>query len=130
MVKQYKQLGCLDVNPQGDCAFQVRAETEEEVLRFAAEHAKHCHSMDAIPPDMVQRVKAAIKTVNVKLGPIIHKGDAWPLSLRSIRSRSHEEKKSRHWPCGTDLPNTFAGSRGTFRPNCIGSLIPMCDFIS
>ena len=36
--KQYKQLGCLDVDPKGGCAFQVRAETEDEVMRLAGEH--------------------------------------------------------------------------------------------
>ncbi|MBI5855688.1 MAG: DUF1059 domain-containing protein [Nitrospirae bacterium] len=50
--KPYKQLGCLDVNRQGDCAFQVRAETEEEILRLGAEHAKHCHSKKTLPSDM------------------------------------------------------------------------------
>ena len=65
--KQYKQLGCLDVNPQGDCAFQVRAATEEEVLRLGAEHAKHCHSAEMLPPDMAQQVNAAIKTVTVNV---------------------------------------------------------------
>ena len=47
MVKQNKQLGCLDVNPQGGCAFEVRAATEEDVLRL------HCHSEEALPSDMV-----------------------------------------------------------------------------
>ena len=32
--KQYKQLGCLDVQPAGGCGFQVRAETEAEVLQL------------------------------------------------------------------------------------------------
>lgn len=33
-------------------ATQLRAETEEEVLRLVAEHAKHCHSKEMLPPDM------------------------------------------------------------------------------
>lgn len=40
MTKQYKQLGCLDVEPNAGCAFQVRAETEDEVMRLVAEHEK------------------------------------------------------------------------------------------
>jgi len=63
--KQYKQLGCMDVDPSAGCAFLVRAETEEEVMRLGAEHAKICHKMSALPPDMAVKVKAAIKTVAV-----------------------------------------------------------------
>lgn len=63
--KQYKQLGCLDVDPKAGCAFQVRAETEEEVLRLGAEHGKMAHKMAALPPEMAAKVKAAIKTVTV-----------------------------------------------------------------
>jgi predicted small metal-binding protein len=63
--KQYKQLGCLDVDPKAECAFQVRAETEDEVLRLGAEHAKFCHNMTNPPPDMMKKVKSAIKTVTV-----------------------------------------------------------------
>ncbi|MBM4132563.1 MAG: DUF1059 domain-containing protein [Nitrospira sp.] len=66
-VKQFKQLGCLDVNPQGDCAFQVRAETEEEVMRLGAEHAKLCHKAETLPPDIVERARVAIKTVTVNV---------------------------------------------------------------
>ena len=42
--KQYKQLGCLDVDPKAGCAFQVRAETEAEMMQQVALHAKQCHS--------------------------------------------------------------------------------------
>ena len=63
--KQYKQLGCLDVDPQGGCAFQVRAETEDEVMRLAGEHAKVAHKLSSLPPDMAAKVKGAIKTVTV-----------------------------------------------------------------
>lgn len=66
-VKQYKQLGCRDVNPQGDCAFQVRATTEEEALQLGAEHAKLCHKMETISQEMKTKVKAAIKAVAVNL---------------------------------------------------------------
>ena len=63
--KQYKQLSCLDVDPKGGCAFQVRAETENEVMRLAGEHAKLVHKESSLPPEMVAKVKAAIKTVAV-----------------------------------------------------------------
>jgi predicted small metal-binding protein len=63
--KQYKQLGCLDVDASAGCGFQVRAETEAEVLKLGAMHAKECHKLDSLPPDMAAKVKAAIKTVTV-----------------------------------------------------------------
>jgi predicted small metal-binding protein len=63
--KQYKQLGCLDVDPKGGCAFQVRAETEDEVMRLAGEHGKVAHKLSSLPPDMAAKVKGAIKTVTV-----------------------------------------------------------------
>ncbi|HET6370400.1 MAG TPA: DUF1059 domain-containing protein [Nitrospiria bacterium] len=63
--KEYKQLGCLDVDPKGGCAFQVRAETEDEVMRLTGDHAKIVHKMTSIPPEMASQVKAAIKKVSV-----------------------------------------------------------------
>jgi len=63
--KQYKQLGCLDVQPSGGCAFQVRAETEGELMQLVATHAKTCHKLESIPPEMAAKVKGAIKTVTV-----------------------------------------------------------------
>lgn len=63
--KQYKQLGCLDVQPGGGCGFQVRAETEAELMQLVAAHAKQCHKLDSIPQEMVSKVHAAVKTVTV-----------------------------------------------------------------
>jgi len=63
--KEYKKLGCLDVNPTGGCAFEVRAETEDEVMRLTGEHAKTMHKMTSIPPEMASKVKGAIKNVSV-----------------------------------------------------------------
>lgn len=63
--KQYKQLGCLDVDASAGCGFQVRAETEAELMQLVATHAKQCHKLDSIPPEMVSKVKAAVKTVTV-----------------------------------------------------------------
>jgi predicted small metal-binding protein len=63
--KQYKQLGCLDVQPAGGCGFQVRAETEAELMQLVTTHAKQCHQLESVPPEMVAMVKAAIKTVPV-----------------------------------------------------------------
>ena len=65
--KQYKKLGCLDVNPKGGCAFEVRAETEDEVMRLAADHGKLVHKMASVPTDMAAKIKAAIMTVTVNI---------------------------------------------------------------
>lgn len=63
--KQYKKLGCMDVDPKGGCAFEVRAETEDEVMRLTAEHAKHAHGMANPSSDVVKKIRGAIKTVSV-----------------------------------------------------------------
>lgn len=63
--KQYKQLGCLDVDPSVGCGFQVRTETEAELMQLVATHAKQCHKLDSIPKEMVAKVQSAIKTVTV-----------------------------------------------------------------
>lgn len=64
---QYKKLGCLDVNPKGGCAFEVRAESEEEVMRMVGDHAKAMHKMTNVPPEMAAKIKGAIKTVTVSV---------------------------------------------------------------
>jgi predicted small metal-binding protein len=64
-IKQYKQLGCLDVDASAGCGFQVRAETEAELMQLVSTHAKQCHKLDSIPQEMAAKVKASIKTVPV-----------------------------------------------------------------
>jgi len=44
-----------------DCDFVARGEGEQEVLDHYTEHAKSAHGMDAIPPDLAQKVRAAIR---------------------------------------------------------------------
>jgi predicted small metal-binding protein len=56
-----KMLKCRDVGV--DCDGVIKAETEEELTRKVAEHAKTVHGMSEISPDMVAKVKAAIKEV-------------------------------------------------------------------
>ncbi len=43
------------------CPFETSAPTEAELLKKIAEHAKTAHNMDPIPPDIMVKVKAAIK---------------------------------------------------------------------
>jgi predicted small metal-binding protein len=53
-----KVLNCGDVKP--GCDFEIRGNSEEEVLQKAAEHAKTDHGMDSIPPDVMDKVRGAI----------------------------------------------------------------------
>jgi len=54
-----KVLKCSDVNP--GCNAEIRGDSEHDVLRKAAEHAKTDHHMDSIPPDVLAKVKNAIR---------------------------------------------------------------------
>jgi predicted small metal-binding protein len=54
-----KVLRCRDVGL--DCTGELRAETEEEIMRQAAEHARSAHNMREMPPELVQKVRAAIR---------------------------------------------------------------------
>ena len=54
-----KILRCRDVGM--DCDFVARGETEEQILQKAAEHAQATHSMKEIPPELVSKVRAAIR---------------------------------------------------------------------
>ena len=53
-----KVLKCRDVGM--DCNFEVRAKTEEEILKKAAEHAKTVHNMKEITKEVVEKVRAVI----------------------------------------------------------------------
>jgi len=44
-----------------DCDFVARANTEEEILKQAAEHTQTTHNMKDIPPEVVAKVRAAIR---------------------------------------------------------------------
>jgi len=44
-----------------DCDFVARAETEEEILKQAAEHVQTVHNMKEIPEELVEKVRAAIR---------------------------------------------------------------------
>ncbi len=44
-----------------DCDAVIRADTEEEILKKAAEHAKAVHNMKEIPAEVVAKVRAAIR---------------------------------------------------------------------
>ena len=44
------------------CQFHAEAETEEELLRQIAEHARAAHGVDEVGPELLATVKNAIKT--------------------------------------------------------------------
>jgi predicted small metal-binding protein len=53
-----KVLKCGDLNP--GCKFEARGNSEDEVLKKAAEHAKTAHNMNNIPPDVLSKARSAI----------------------------------------------------------------------
>jgi predicted small metal-binding protein len=55
-----RPLRCRDVGM--DCDFEVRAATQEEILRKAAEHAQTVHNLKELPPEVVAKVRAAIRS--------------------------------------------------------------------
>jgi predicted small metal-binding protein len=54
-----KVLKCGDVMP--GCAAVLEGVDDAEVIRKATEHAKSAHKMVTVPPDVVNKVRAAIK---------------------------------------------------------------------
>ena len=54
-----KVLHCKDVG--FDCEGVVRAETEEEVLQMAAEHAQTVHGLDDLTEEVIEKVRSAIR---------------------------------------------------------------------
>ncbi len=51
---------CKDVGL--DCDFEATAATEDELMKQVAEHAAEAHNMKTIPPDVMDKVKKAIRT--------------------------------------------------------------------
>jgi len=54
-----KVLRCRDIG--FDCDYEVRAETEDEILNKAAEHAQTAHNMKEISEEVAAKVRAAIR---------------------------------------------------------------------
>ncbi len=44
-----------------DCDFEARGETEQEVLDQWAEHGRTAHGMQELTPELVAKVRAAIR---------------------------------------------------------------------
>lgn len=54
-----KVLRCNDLMP--GCAWEARGESEQEVLKQAAEHARSAHELNEISHEMMAQVRAAIR---------------------------------------------------------------------
>ena len=54
-----KTVSCRDVGM--DCDFVAKGETAEDIMRQAAEHARTAHNMPEIPPEVVDKVRGAIR---------------------------------------------------------------------
>jgi predicted small metal-binding protein len=50
---------CKDMGMK--CGFEVKDENQDEMMEIIALHAKKSHNMTQLPPDMVEKVKKAIK---------------------------------------------------------------------
>jgi len=58
-VNMAKVVSCKDVGV--DCDFVMRGETTEDILQQAAEHARTVHNMTEIPPDVAEKLRAAVR---------------------------------------------------------------------
>lgn len=56
-----KEFGCGDV--VAGCKFTVTAANEDEVLKQVAQHAAAAHGIKEVTPELVAKVRAAIKDV-------------------------------------------------------------------
>jgi predicted small metal-binding protein len=54
-----KVIHCKDAG--FECEGVLKADSEEEVLKMAAEHAKKIHGVSQLSDEMVQKVKAIIR---------------------------------------------------------------------
>ncbi len=61
--EEYKQLTCSDVGMK--CGFQVRAKTEDEVMKHAKTHAAEAHGLKEISSNTEKKIKENIKPVSV-----------------------------------------------------------------
>lgn len=50
---------CKDIGMND--GFEVKADTQEEILAAAAAHAEIAHHMKPIPPETMEKIKKAIK---------------------------------------------------------------------
>ena len=56
-----KSISCRDVGM--DCDFTAQAETVEELMHKCSAHAKSDHGVEQIPPELAEKVMAAVRDV-------------------------------------------------------------------
>lgn len=59
-IDEAKVIACAQIVP--DCPFTASAATEEELLQKVAAHAAHDHGITEITPELMAKVKTAIKS--------------------------------------------------------------------
>ena len=50
---------CIDIGMS--CSFEATGKTDAEVMKKVADHAAKAHNMKTIPPDVMTKIKKAIK---------------------------------------------------------------------
>ena len=56
-----KSISCADVG--ADCSWSTTAETEDELMKKVAEHAKEEHEGMEVTPELVAKIKSHIKEI-------------------------------------------------------------------
>ena len=56
-----KSISCADAG--ADCSWSTTAETEDDLMRKVAEHAKQDHEGMEITPELVAKIKSHIKEI-------------------------------------------------------------------
>ena len=59
-----KAIKCRDLGV--NCDYEARGDTNEEVLKNLAEHARSQHNMQQIPPELAMKARTAIRDVEEK----------------------------------------------------------------
>ena len=54
-----KVLRCNDV--VGNCDFEARGESEQDVLQQASEHARTAHQVNEVTPELADKARSAIR---------------------------------------------------------------------
>jgi predicted small metal-binding protein len=58
---EYREFICTRLGIGPRCGFEVRAETEAEVMKHAEMHVAEAHGMEASKPGMSEKIKESIK---------------------------------------------------------------------
>jgi predicted small metal-binding protein len=62
LMAEYREFICNRIGIGPKCGFEVRAETEAEVMKHAEMHVAEAHGMEASKPGMPERIRASIRS--------------------------------------------------------------------